>query len=158
MEQQENTDSDIVQQAVRIATSVYGVIPRTHLIRSGRSHVFRLDFSDGRESKLLKIARAQCEGDVFREQQIVPALHQRGFEVPSIEHTQADTDFDVPFTIMDFVEGGGMDVVGNMAPAMAQAAYEHLGHFMSRLSVLDAQTIPGAQTSDRIYEYIESNR
>ena len=69
---------------------------------------------------------------MLREQQILPALHRRGFEVPPIEHTHEGTDFSVPFTIMDCVEGGGMEFIGSMAPAVAQAAYEHIGHFMAR--------------------------
>jgi aminoglycoside phosphotransferase (APT) family kinase protein len=158
MERQENSAEAITQLAVKIAASLYGAIPRTHLYRSARSHVFRLDFSDGRESKVLKIARIGCEEDVLREQQILPALCLRGFEVPDIEYTQEAADFGVPFTIMSFVVGGGMEHVGGMAPAIARAAYEHLGHFMARLSVLDAQTIPGAQTDARIYKYIEYNR
>ncbi|MCW3098688.1 MAG: Phosphotransferase enzyme family [Chthonomonadaceae bacterium] len=158
MNQEEQPAAEIAQQAVKISVSLYGVVPRTQLLRSGRSHVFRLDFRDGRESKLLKIARISCEGDVLREQLILPALHLRGFEVPRIEYTQEHADFGVPFTIMDFVEGVGLEGIGGMAPAVARAAYEHIGHFMARLSVLDAQTIPGAQSPTVIYEFLECNR
>jgi aminoglycoside phosphotransferase (APT) family kinase protein len=158
MDPEEKPAEEIAQQAVEIAASLYGVVPRTKLLRSGRSHVFRLDFSDGRESKLLKIARISCEGDVLREQQILPALYLRGFEVPRIEYTQENADFGVPFTIMDFVEGVGLEGIGGMAPPVARAAYEHIGHFMARLSVLDAQTIPGAQPPTVIYEFLECNR
>src|SRR5262249_53995479 len=99
MEHPKNSADEIMQLAVQIATSLYGVILDIQLLRFGRSHVFRLDFSDGRESRLLKIARELCEGDVLREQQILPALRRRGFEVPGIEYTQKDAEIGVPFTI-----------------------------------------------------------
>ena len=61
-------------------------------------------------------------------------------------------------TILPFVEGGPIDAVGRLAPTDARDTYEHLGHFMARLSVLDDQTIPGGRSADEVCAQVESNR
>jgi aminoglycoside phosphotransferase (APT) family kinase protein len=143
--------------AVKIAASLYGITPLAHSFPSARSHVFRLDFGDRLEDRIIKIAEMDKAQDVLREQQILPALHARGFEVPIIEYTQDNCDYTVPFTVMPFVQGVGIGDVGGMPSNVAKAVYEHLGHFVGRLSVLDAQTIPGGRTRAEVCAQVEHN-
>jgi hypothetical protein len=116
MKDEKPRSEDMTGLAVNIATSLYGVTPRAYPFQSARSRVFRLDFGDALESKILKIARAGNEMDVLREQRILPALYMRGFEVPAVEFTQGDADSDVLFTAMPFIRGGWIGEVGRMAP------------------------------------------
>ncbi|MES2459974.1 MAG: aminoglycoside phosphotransferase family protein [Armatimonadota bacterium] len=151
---------DIAESAVNIATLLYGVTPHAaSLCQSTSSHVFHLEFGDVLESKILKIARPGSEQHLLREQQILPALRLRGFEVPPIEFTQESVDngtgVNMPFTSMPFIPGGWIGDVGLRAPAHARAAYEHLGHFMARLSVLDSKAIPGARMGAEFFGQLE---
>lgn len=155
MDQHEPSPEEMARLAVKIASSLYGTTPCASPFASARSAVLRLDFGDELEHKILKIAMPGREADVLREQQIIPALLTRGFEVPAIEFTQEDADFGVLFTAMPFIDGGWIGEAGRMAPALAQTAYEHLGHFIARLSVLDALIIPGARTAAQVRAQVE---
>jgi hypothetical protein len=155
MNHEEKCTETVIELAVKVAASLYGMTPVAYPFNSARSHALRLDFGDRLENKVIKIAATDKAEDVLREQQILPALRARGFEVPIIEFTQADGDSSVPFTVMPFVQGGRIYDVSCMAADVAQAAYEHLGHFVGRLSVLDAQTIPGGRTRTEVRAQVE---
>ena len=143
------SDHDFVSKAKGIATFLYNDVPEITPIASNNNQVFRLNFGDSRAIKVLKIGQHSADG-LRREQQVMTALHARGFAVPAIEFTQEDADFGVDFTAMPFIAGVSIDQVSGLGPSAAGNAYENLGHFMCRLIWLDASSIFGARVIEEI--------
>ncbi len=143
-------DSDIVSLARHIATFFYGDVTGVTRIASNNNYVFRLNLGNNLKSKVIKIGRTQSNEGLQREQQVMVALYNRGFDVPSIEFSQEDASFGIPFTIMPFIEGLSIYEVSTLEPSAIGTAYELLGAFMNRLSRIDAMSIPGVALIDDV--------
>ncbi len=137
------TDEDFASKAKDIATSLCGDVPQVTRLRSNSNHVFLLDFSGSPYSKIIKMGQQHSEEMLRREQQVMIALHKHGFEVPAIEFTQDDGDFDLPFAIMPFVTGVPIEQVTGLGLSAAGNVYERLGNFMRRLSDSEVSSILG---------------
>jgi hypothetical protein len=135
--------------ASRIAHGLYHDVVAVEWIPSDEADVFRLTFSGRLDPRYLKLP-IPGTNVVAREVLMLPALRARGFPVLEFEHSTGDleevgTAFHVTREVQHLP---GADLaVSNVRAARRLAT--RLGQIVSRLEILDAETIPGSGRWDR---------
>lgn len=115
-----------------VAARLYGAAPDASWIPSDEADVFRLNWRDRRQARILKIQRPEMGWVVWREQALIPALRARGFsEVPVVEHTQDDLKgIDVIFMIMLAAPSVDLAAAYRQSPRQLADAFARLGDFL----------------------------
>jgi len=131
-----------------IVRALYGAEPHVTRLPSNNNVVFRVDFADGRASKVVKLAGASetAPASILREQQALAVLARHGIDVPAVEFTQAD----LPgagrvFTIMPLLAGTTLEeACKELDPPWAAEACRRAGAFVARMSAVPLAAMPFA--------------
>lgn len=141
--------------AEQISLHFYKRMPSVHLINSfGGAQVYRLNFKGEIYDRILKLIKADplnrsMADIVLREQTILQSLQVHGFEVPEVEFTQADGQFDGwVFTLMPSTQSRPLDDIYADNPDLARFVFARQGQYIARLSRTLASSILGTLSNE----------
>jgi hypothetical protein len=148
-------DRFYARMASIIASYYYGSIPSFKKLSSHDGYVFRLRFDAGKrkgfpyvKDKVIKIGKPEKEMDARREQKVLLSLYDLGFEVPKLEYTQKDRQFNnLIYSLMPFIPTRPLESIYEENPEKGQRTIMRIGHFIRRLAALNPDRVDGALNS-----------